>query len=749
MAILFAQDWARYPSAIIDAKTKNQSFLRLAAVYRSMGIRNHAFILALHDPTLQGVDPYSKDLTQEQMMRIAVECSENPWYWMREVVRAPAIGGSEPTQFEANRGNIALYWLFYNHITQFLIQPRQTGKSFSTDTLMVQLLLLVCKNTKMILMTANDGLRRKNVQRLKEIMDDLPRYLDPRNREDAANFEEITVNARGNFYSTMVPKMSPKQADTMGRGFTTSIMHIDEGPFQPNISVALKAGLPAMGAAADKSKAQGAPYGVIYTTTAGKKDDKDGKYVYNLLQDGATWDEKFFDCTNQASLEQLVRRSSRGGALRVACIFNHRQLGKSDNWMRRKLEEATVSGEEANRDFFNMWTAGNAAHPLPLHILEQITGSLKEVDHLQIDPVGPYTTRWYIPEDEVDRRLYNGHYILGMDTSEAGGGDDISMVLYDAVTLEVIAAGHYNETNLITFADWVAGWFIRYKNITGIIERRSTGGMIIDNLLIKLPAAGIDPFRRLFNMIVHNAYDPRYEERFKEISVPMSRRDPSLLVRYKTEFGYTTSGSGQTSRSALYSTTLQAAAKQAGWKVHDKKLIDQLAGLVIRNGRVDHEKGEHDDMVIGWLLTNWFLMQGQNLSFYGIDPRIIMSEVEADVYLEPAEAAHIQEQNHYRQQLEELTKRLAAERDDYICMKLEQEMRVLMSRIVFQESEVYAVDELIRQAKESRRNKFRYKAAGALPTAVPNAYATSGPDYRPMSMSGYSDTPMNLYHHYH
>jgi hypothetical protein len=225
----------------------------------------------------------------------------------------------------------------------------------------------------------------------------------------------------------------------------------------------------------------------------------------------------------------------------------------------------------------------------------------------------------------------------------------------------------------------------------------------------------------------------------------MTRRDPALLVRYKSEFGYTTSGSGQTSRAALYSLTLQWAAKMAGWKTNDKVLIDQITGLVIRNGRVDHEKGAHDDMVIGWLLPNWFLYQGQNLSFYGIDTRRIMSEVEEDVYLEPAEVAFRQEQNHYRDQLMDLTKRLANERDEYIATKIEHELNAVLSRIVYEDSEVNSVDELIRQAKEARKNKYRTKShTPAMPVPV-NAF---GINYRPTHQSGYSDRPVSYHNSY-
>ena len=76
--ILFANDWKKHPSAIVDLKTRNKSAIRLALLYKEMGIKNYAFPLALHDPSLQGVDPFSPDLTIEQINAIAIETANNP-----------------------------------------------------------------------------------------------------------------------------------------------------------------------------------------------------------------------------------------------------------------------------------------------------------------------------------------------------------------------------------------------------------------------------------------------------------------------------------------------------------------------------------------------------------------------------------------------------------------------------------------------------------------------------------------------
>lgn len=290
---------------------------------------------------------------------------------------------------------------------------------------------------------------------------------------------------------------------------------------------------------------------------------------------------------------------------------------------------------------------------------------------------------------------------MGMDTSEASGNDDISMVIMDVETLEVVACGTFNETNLIHFAMWIVLLMHRFPTITANIERRSTGSMLLDLLLVELPKLGIDPFKRLFNTVVQDADEQ--PDRFSEIRIPMNRRDPNLIVRFKKTFGYATSGAGTMSRSNLYSTSLNIASKNAADRVHDKSLIDQIAGLITKNGRIDHAEGEHDDMVIGWLLCIWTITQGKNLSHYGIDSKAILSKTNISEFKDSEQEAFRSQQQQYRERLEELSVLISKARDDYMVIKYEQEIRALSSLIVYEEGEIISVDEMIRRAKEKKK----------------------------------------------
>ncbi len=703
-------DWKKYPSAIVDIDTPNKSFLRLALLYRSLGVKNHAFLLALINPRLKGVDPHAPGLTDTQKAEIALECAVNPWYYFRCVAKAPAIGGGDPVQQEANRGNIALYWLFFNHVMTFLIQIRQTGKSFSTDSLMTYLMNIGCRDTEINLLTKDDKLRSTNIQRLKDIASELPTYLNQQCRSDVNNTEEITRDRLKNRYKTHVPQASAKRALNMGRGMTSGIFHIDEGPFQSNIAIALPAALAATGAAVDRAKKAGAYYGTILTTTAGKKDDKDGAFIYKMISESAIWSEKFFDAVDEANLYEIIRKASPKGKLRVNITLNHRQLGKTDAWLMEKLEESVQSGDDANRDYFNMWTSGSQSSPLSTTILEAIRNSVRGADHTDISRIGSYTMRWYLPEDQIEKRMYDSTFVLGMDSSNASGGDDCCFYLLDTQTLETIAAATINETNLIHLAKWVAAFLIKYSTVTFNPENRSSGQGIIDYLLIELAAAGINPFKRIFNTVVN---DKQVNEvQFEEMQRMVSRNNHEQYSRFKKTFGFTTSGSGMTSRSALYSVTLQLAAKRSCDRIYDKTLADQINGLITKNGRVDHPPGEHDDMCIAWLLTHWMITQAKNLRYYGIEPSLVGSLLnDSGDGADPQAAEEKREQRAIRERINAMADRISQSKDTFVISRIEQEIRALSSRIVLEENEVFNVDTVVKEAKEKRRTD-RVSGAG-------------------------------------
>ncbi len=643
--ILFSRDWLKYPNAILHLSTKNKSFVEYASKLKKMGVKNHAFPLALLNPLLVNIDPFDEEnLTQEQKAMVISEIKQNPWYYFREIARIPAKAGVAPNRLEANRGNIALYWCFFNHVTSLLIQPRQTGKSVSTYSLHAAILSFWSHNSTITLLTKDDTLRGSAVEDIKDIMDELPEYLKLKTKKDKNNNSEISINLLGNKYITSVGQPSIKGALNIARGLTTPIRHIDEFGYVRNIQHTLPVMLAAGGAANDEAKASGNPYGTIFTTTAAFRTSKEGEFAYGVYTKGTKWTELFYDLKNEEDLKEVMKKNSSSKSSVMILEFNHRQLGKTDAWLHSKMEDAMSEGDNAEADYLNQWPLGSGTSPLDKVLLEKLNKSKQEVKYNEISTHG-YIIRWYKTKEYVEQELTKRSVIIGIDTSDAIGTDDIAITIRDVKTGEVLGVGQFNETNTILFSRFIFDLIITYTKSIILIERRSTGTAILDNLILLLLEQNIDPFKRLFNWVVQE-YDIK-PERFKEINVSMNRRNQSVYTKHRKEFGYATSGSGRAARDKIYGQNLINSLKYTGSVARDNTLINQVSSLKMKNGRMDHDSTEHDDLAISWLLGYWFLTNVKNAEFYGIN----MNELLSDVILNGSDVVqNLEEQQKYEEQ---------------------------------------------------------------------------------------------------
>jgi len=620
--ILFKKDWERYPAAITHNNTKNASWLRTAAVYKRLGVENYNFHLSLLNPDIANLDPYDPNLTLDQQVAIVTEAKDNIWYMLREVIRIPAIAAVEPVMLRGDRANISLYWLFFNHITTSYYSIRQlAGKSTAISALITALFSIATVNTNLNLLTKDNDLRVDTLSKVKDMIDELPFYFQLRTKKDAYNTEKLTLERLGNTLHTNVAQASVKAAIKIGRGMTLAINFIDEFAFIKNIEHTLPTMLSASVAARKAAKEAGAHYGNIFTSTPGYLSSAEGKYAKKMYDESFKWTEKLFDTTDRDSLEDHIRRNNTSGKVFVLLEYNHRQLGYTDAELREAIESAAVDKETIGPEFLLKWSEGNATSPIDKEYLKQINASLVPEPRVEVSSYG-YILRWYVNEDTLPMRKY----VIGLDTSDAVGGDDIALVIRDASNGGVISTGKYNETNLIKFSRWIAELTEEHENATVVIERRSSGVAIIDNLLLLLPAKGIDPFRRLFNWVTDDAHITRkYMDEIFNVS--LNKRSSEVYEKYRKHFGYATSGSGRTSRDNLYGEALVASAKYTASLTKDNDIINQLNGLTIRNNRIDHGAGHHDDMVIAWLICYWFLSKAKNKVLYGLQPSLVLSNI--------------------------------------------------------------------------------------------------------------------------
>lgn len=712
--ILFEEDWLKMENAgpeglgpIVDTQTKNTSFLNYASLLHQMGIKNWAFCLALHDPKLQGIDPFDENLSEEMMFRVGIELEANPWYYLRECALVPSKAGADAVKFRAHRANMGMFWLFMNNVSFFLLQPRQTGKSVVADMINNYLLHYRMHKTNVSLVTLSQTLLIENMERIKAMRELLPQYTIARTKNDTKAKEQYTYPAKGNKLITMVSQSSEMGATKVGRGCSVAVQQFDEAAFIGYMDVVWAAAVPGTGAARDLARERGEPYGTMITTTAGDKMTRSGKFMYDIYESTADWTEHYFDLKNKAELHEVVKRNSKDHTLMVGATFNHLQLGYSDEWLSEKIRELkNVDQDQINRDYFNIWTAGGALSPLSPDITQNILMSEKQPDYVQITKAG-YIIKWYIPREQIGEYMRNNTVVMGMDTSEAINRDAISFVAVDVTTLKTVAVMGVSEADTIKLAKFMVDFLVSFPRITLIIEHKSTATTFIETLYTQLPLHGIDPFRRLYNTIVQEP--EQYPELFRQIQTDRNRRDEVFYTKNKKKFGFNQTAA---TRHLLYKTVLEVSAKRCQHVIYDKTLSNEMRSLEVdpKSGRIDHDTNGHDDHVIAWLLAMWLLIYGRNLSFYGIESRRVMTKVSDEGEEVPDVKVRERELiDAYYQELDALANKLIDCEGTIYAPVIEAQMRQINMKLTNFGVEPKTIDALRISIKEQRQEEKRLK----------------------------------------
>jgi hypothetical protein len=138
--------------------------------------------------------------------------------------------------------------------------------------------------------------------------------------------------------------------------------------------------------------------------------------------------------------------------------------------------------------------------------------------------------------------------------------------------------------------------------------------------------------------------------------------------------------------------------------VKDRKLTEQITGLTVRKGRIDHAEGSNDDMVIAYLLAHWFMTMAKNLANYGFNPAEVLSKVEGEERnLTPRQVYEENVQKQLRARVGEIFELIPNERNPILVERLENEMRLIDKRLVLRDGEQFNIDNVIDQMRQKRK----------------------------------------------
>ena len=581
----------------LHINTGNNSFMKLAKILKELGIENNAFFLELKDETLADINVRDPNLTLEQKIRVLKEVHDNFWYFIRECVLIPAAGGN--VSFNLNRGTLAELWALYNNMSNITVLPRQTGKTFAFCAFYVWVFYFGGRNTDITLFSYNDGILQANLQRLKDIRDNLPSYLNLLSNNDKDNAREMRFLGEGyaNNIRTKTTSQSIDAAMKAGRGLSTSCISMDETAFTTNIKYVYEASTFAYKTAAEAAKKQNNFYHRIMTTSAGHLNNEEGQWCFNFINSSCPFEEKMYDLDIEMA-KDIISKNSTNNFLYITFMYFNLSLG--DDYLENARKDS-VSDDAFRREVLNSWEKTGIDHPLGQELIANLTEYITPaVDVIVIDNI--YFLKLYKSVTEID---FNKIYIGGVDCGGNLMKDFSTLVITDPTNFEVVATLRTNSFSTNRFAKALVYIMLKiFPFLTIIPERNAMGIAIIDYM--------IDNFPQLYRRIYHEPVDPKKKE-----MVSKRKEKPGFATTAKT-------------RPLLFNNLLKIVVREDYTRLHDLNIIYEIIGLIVlRNGRIDHDPNGHDDTLIAYLFTRWFFSYAPNKSKY-IDLTIIGTEVETE-----------------------------------------------------------------------------------------------------------------------
>lgn len=583
----------------IDTGTSNTSFLQVASDLREAGIKNPYFMLEIMDPELTKIDPYSNNLSTNDIYRINTECLKNPWYFLREISRI-SDPGAPPVPYRANRGNVAQAWCTFNGIDSFLTLPRQQGKTQSAIAIFNWAYSYGTKDTQFIFLNMNEKKVKENLQRLKDQQEHLPIYMRFESVLDddtgkvirkVSNATKMKHPVTNNSIVVYGAGTTYDAALSIARGLTSPLMFLDEVEFCNCIKTILENSAPTYSTAAERSEQNGAIHARVLCSTPGDLDTKIGQEAETIHVNCCKWTEKMYDMTRQQARAYVKSHSTND----ITYIeYSYIEIGRDEAWfdnMARTIDNPLT----VRREILLQRLRGSDKSPYNREDIEYIIDHIRPIRSTL--EIGQATFDVY---DDIDRNL---PYIVGVDVSTGTTKDNNAITVinpYTELPVMEFSSPYIGETD---YEDILIR-FVRdhFPNAILAIERNSVGDGIIDHLL--------------HSPIAHRLYFDKakdlHEERLKEATTTESILKMKALR--KSFYGVYT-GSNRDDMFAILANRISRYKDS----FVTKNISEDIARLEKKGQRIEAKQGFHDDSIMSYLIAMYVLFNGNNLLYFGLN----------------------------------------------------------------------------------------------------------------------------------
>lgn len=456
--------------------TTNQSFMDMHYFLKARGIKNNKFFLLIYDAGLMGVDPRDPTLSTQMKMRILRECITNFWFYLRECVRIPEEGGAVGSgkRYELSRGNLAMNYMFVYNINQFVEFPRQHGKTISALCWYLWVFNFGATNTRIIFANKKHDDSKSNLRTMKNLRAALPEYLrmeavigpDGKQVRVPNTAETLQNPINKNLITTLPGARTPALAEGAGRGATVAIQYYDEFAFLPYNDIVYTAAAPAFSKASENAAKNGAPYGMLITTTPGDLTTREGQFANRVRLNATEWDERFYDLSYD-QLKALIDSNPDSNFMHIR--YTYQMLGNGTKYFDKMVKDLQKDWVKIRREVLLEWAKTADNSPFNREDLDIIGAQVKEEPRsvLRFGKAGQFVMKFW--ETIPINSMYPP--IIGVDVASGAHRDASAITVIDSETTKVLATFRSNFITMPELADLLYQFITNYaKNAICCIE---------------------------------------------------------------------------------------------------------------------------------------------------------------------------------------------------------------------------------------------------------------------------------------
>lgn len=577
--------------------TRNKTFLNMVDYLSRVGIQNNKFFCILFDPDLYNIDPFDPNISALMKQKVAIECTKNYWYFIRECVKIPDQGSTEGgARYRLDRGNLALNYCLVRNLNIFIELPRQFGKTISICCRLLWEYLFGTTNSEIMLLNKKHDDSKLNLQRIKDIRSALPQYLQLRSdtisdatgkkikAKENVTYMENTINK--NAIKTAASARSKMQADSLGRGCTQPRQWYDEFAFIPFNKEIYMSATPAFSKASENARRNGAPYGKLISTTPGILTEDMGKYAFVMKENATKFSEQWYDM-NDYDVYELISKNTSSDFIHIK--FTYKQLGAGEAYLQKMITEMGKEWEAIRREVLLEWAETSSNSPFTRDELNAVSnavrdpiGQMRLCKYYDLNVYSPLNTRETIP-------------IIGVDVSGGYSRDSSAITVIDSETTKVIADLKCNYIKPDELAACVVELVTKYAPRAIVnVERNGGFGAAVIALLMKSP---------IKNNLYYEYKERVLEEHYDGFKV--NKRKATIKV-YGTD-------STKKVRELLIEILRQRMTNHKD-KFISPSIYEELKTLEVKkSGKVEHSANGHDDQIFSYLMALYVWYYGEDL----------------------------------------------------------------------------------------------------------------------------------------